>query len=107
MVRRARSDGVQAIFLVPVNRRAPCFQALQQHAAASLEVAADRDGIFRNTQGRHMAKHMLFAADFGGPDRVTPWCVQGLGRRAPGRILRPVEAESEALLAKLSFLATG
>ena len=94
VVRRARSDGVQAIFLVPVNRRAPFFQALQQHAAASLEVAADRDGIFRNTQGRHMAKHMLFAADLGGSDRVTPWCVQGLGRRAPGRILRPVEAVS-------------
>ena len=84
------------------------FQALQQHAAASLEVAADRDGVFKNTQGRQMAKHMLFAVDFGGPDRAAPWCVQGFVRRAPGRIPRPVEAaESEALLAKLSFLATG
>ena len=108
VVRRARSDGVQAIFLVPVNQRAPFFQALQQHAAASLEVAADRDGVFKNTQGRQMAKHMLFAVDFGGPDRAAPWCVQGFVRRAPGRIPRPVEAaESEALLAKLSFLATG
>ena len=52
VVRRAHSDGVQAIFLVPVNRRAPFFQALQQHAAAALEVAADRDGIIGNTQGQ-------------------------------------------------------
>ena len=82
------------------------FSGFATTCRASLEVAADSDGIFRNTQGRHMAKHMLFAADFGGPDRVTPWCVQGLGRRAPGRIMRPVEAaDSEALLAKLSFLA--
>ena len=45
------SNWVQAVFLVPVNRRAPFFQDLQQHAAASLEVEADRDGMFANTQG--------------------------------------------------------
>ena len=104
VVRRAKSDGVRGIFLVPRNRKAPYYQALRQNALRERDLGAHAD-LFVHAR-KQMSKHSLLAVDFGGGvDMFSPPCGQEGRRRPRGRAALPIEEEeARALVQHISSL---
>jgi hypothetical protein len=86
VVRRARSDGVKAVFVVPT-----AYKALRNHAIDSFELTKP-DSDFANAQAP-LGKHTVFLVDFGGPDANSPPCGQEAERRGRRPLLNVIEAE--------------
>jgi hypothetical protein len=104
VVRRAQSDGVRGIFLVPRNKKAPFFQALRQRALLRRDLEAEPD-LFNHVK-KQMCKHSLIAVDFGeGGDLTAPFCGQEAEPRVRGRRPLPVEEEeARGLVRQISLL---
>ena len=91
VVRRARSDGVKAVFVVPTAYKAGFWMALRNHAIDSFELTKP-DSDFANAQAP-LGKHTVFLVDFGGPDANSPPCGQEAERRGRRPLLNVIEAE--------------
>ena len=103
VVRRAKSDGVRAAFVVPTAYKAGYWGALRGRAVAQLQLS-DPASDFENAQ-TPMGDHTLFLVDFKGSDSATPACGQECKQRGRRERLAPVElAERARVKAELSRL---
>ena len=93
-VKRARSDGVEAVIVVPTAYKAGYWMALRNHAIEQFELTQP-NAEFANAQDL-LGRHTVFLVDSGGPDTTTPPC--GREDRARGRrpLLEPIESEERA-----------
>ena len=93
-VRRAKSDGVRAAFLVPTAYKSGYWAALRGRAVARMQL--DEPATDFHHSQFPLGNHTLFLVDFGGSDSVSPPC--GQERRLRGRRCRlaPVEQEERA-----------
>ena len=108
VVRRARSDGAQGVFLVPNSAKSGYWQCLTREAGARVMHIA-RGGAFLHCGSKKIPDHSLFYVDFGeGANHDPPLCAEALLRRAGTPRLRPGEAEElEKLQQQLALLACG
>jgi len=108
VVRRARSDGAQGIFLVPNSAKQGYWQCLTREAITRvMNVACCFE--FEHTGSKKLTEHSLFYVDFGdGSNQYAPPCGQAL-RRRPGlpRLRRGEAAELEQLHQQLALLESG
>ena len=91
VVRRARSDGVRGVFVVPTAYKTGYWMALRNHSVAMAELN-DRASDFVGVQGP-LGRHTIFLVDFGGPDTQSPPCGQETRHRGRRALLSAVEAE--------------
>jgi hypothetical protein len=90
--RRARSDGIRAIFVVPTAAAAGYWKGLRARSTARLELTSPRLE-FHNPQGT-MGNHTVFLVDFGDTDsRLAPCCEQAACHRGRRQRLSLVELE--------------
>jgi hypothetical protein len=93
--RRARSDGVKAIFLVPTAVTAGYWKGLRARSTARLELTSPRLEL-HNPQGT-MGNHTVFLVDFGDTDsRLAPCCGQAACHRGRRQRLSQVELEERS-----------
>jgi hypothetical protein len=108
VVRRARSDGAQGIFLVPNSAKQGYWQCLTREAITRV-INVARCFEFEHTGSKKLTEHSLFYVDFGdGSNHYAPQCGQAL-RRRPGlpRLRRGEAAELEQLHQQLALLDSG
>ena len=91
IVRRARSDGVKGVFVVPTAYKTGYWMALRNHSVAMAELN-DRASDFVGVQAP-LGRHTIFLVDFGGPDTQSPPCGQETRHRGRRALLSAVEAE--------------
>ena len=94
VVRRAKSDGVKAAFLVPTSYKAGYWEALLGRAVAQLQLDEPATD-FANVQAP-LGAHALFLADFGSADNASPVCGQEREVRRRREHLGPIELEELA-----------
>ncbi len=94
MVKRARSDRVKAVIVVPTAYKASYWMALRNHAIDQLELTQP-NADFANAQAP-LGKHTVFLVDFGGPDATSPPCGQEHRVRGRRPLLEPIESEERA-----------
>jgi hypothetical protein len=94
VVKRARSDGVKAVIVVPTAYKAGYWMALRNHAIDQLELTQP-NADFANAQAP-LGKHTVFLVDFGGPDTTSPPCGQEDRVRGRRQLLEPIESEERA-----------
>ena len=95
MFKRARSDGVRAIFLVPTAYTAGYWKGLRARSVAQLELTSPK-AEFHNPQGT-MGNHTLFLVDFGGADSSSAAsCGQDHLYRGRRQRLSPLELEERS-----------
>ena len=93
--KRARSDGVRAIFVVPTAYTAAYWKGLRARAVAQLELTSPASD-FSNPQGT-MGNHTVFLVDFGGADSPpAATCGQDHLRRGRVQRLSAVELEERS-----------
>jgi len=93
--KRARSDGVRAIFVVPTAHTAAYWKGLRARSEAQLEMTSPRSE-FHNPQGT-MGNHTVFLVDFGAADSPSPaTCGQDRLRRGRRHRLGAVELEERS-----------
>ena len=93
--KRARSDGVRAIFVVPTAYTAAYWKGLRARAVAQLELTSPASE-FSNPQGT-MGNHTVFLVDFGGADSPpAATCGQDHLRRGRVQRLSAVELEERS-----------
>ena len=107
--KRARSDGVKAVFLVPTAHTAGYWKGLRARAVAQLELTSPK-AVFHNPQGT-MGIYTLLLVEFGGAGSSSEAsCGQGrlhrgrrqrlsaleLGERSPKRAELAVFDSAEA-----------
>jgi hypothetical protein len=91
VVRRARSDGVKGVFVVPTAYKAGYWMALRNHSVAMAELN-DKASNFVGVQAP-LGRHTIFLVDFGGADTQSPPCGQETRHRGRRPLLSEVEAE--------------
>jgi hypothetical protein len=91
IVRRARSDGVKGVFVVPTAYQSGYWMALRNHSIAMAELN-DKASNFVGVQAP-LGRHTIFLVDFGGPDTQSPPCGQEATHRGRRTLLSAVEAE--------------
>jgi hypothetical protein len=74
IVRRARSDGVKGVFVVPTAYQAGYWMVLRNHSIAMAELN-DQASNFVGVQSP-LGRHTKLLVDFGGPDTQLPPCGQ-------------------------------
>jgi hypothetical protein len=90
--RRARSDGVRAVFVVPTAYTAGYWMGLRARSMARMELTSP-ETEFYNPQGP-MGNHTVFLVDFGETDSLLPACCgQEHKRRGRRQLLSDVELE--------------
>ena len=94
VVRRARSDGVRAVFVVPTAYKAGYWMALRNHAVDRFDLTSP-DSDFANAQAP-LGKHTVFLVDFGGADTDSPPCGQEGERRGRRTLLSVIESEERS-----------
>ena len=94
--KRARSDGIQAIFLlVPTAYTAGYWKGLRAHSVAQLQLTSPK-AEFHNPQGT-MGNHTLFLVDFSDADSTSAAsCGQDHLRRGRRQRLSPLELEERS-----------
>ena len=93
--KRARSDGVRAIFLVPTAYTAGYWKGLRARSVAQLELTSPK-AEFHNPQGT-MGNHTLFLVDFGGADSSSAAsCGQDHLYRGRRQRLSPLELDERS-----------
>ncbi len=93
--RRARSDGVRAIFVVPTAVTAGYLKGLRARSTARLELTSPRLE-FHNPQST-MGNHTVFLVDFGDTDsRLAQCCGQVACHRGRRQRLSQVELEERS-----------
>ncbi len=93
--KRARSDGIRAIFLVPTAYTAGYWKGLLAYATAQMELTSPK-AEFYNPQGT-MGNHTLFLVDFSEADSSSAAaCGQEHLRRGQRQRLSPVELEERS-----------
>ena len=88
-VRRAKSDRVRAVFVVPTAYKAGYWEALRGRAKARMQLdnpASD----FARTQAP-LGDHTVFLVDFGASDTASPACGQECEPRGRRKYLEPIE----------------
>jgi hypothetical protein len=91
VVRRAQSDGVKVVFVVPTAYKAGYWMALRNHSVAMTEwndIASNFVGV-----QAPLGRHTIFLVDFGGPDTQSPPCGQESRHRGRRTLLSAVEEE--------------
>ena len=91
IVRRARSDGVKGVFVVPTAYQSGYWMALRNHSIAMAELN-DKASNFVGVQAP-LGRHTIFLVDFGGPDTQSPPCGQEATHRGRRTLLSAVETE--------------
>ena len=94
VVRRARSDSVRAVFVVPTAYKAGYWEALRSRAVSQMQLDQPASD-FAHVQAP-LGDHTVFLVDFGQSDTPTPACGQESrlrGRRPP---FEPIELEERA-----------
>ena len=105
VVKRARSDGVRGVFIVPTSYKAGYWMALRNHSTDQIELTQPNTD-FASAQVP-LGKHTVFLVDFGGSDTSSPPCGQEDQFRGRRPLLGRVEqAERERVQAELRALAT-
>mmetsp|Transcript_41001 Transcript_41001/g.85559 ORF Transcript_41001/g.85559 Transcript_41001/m.85559 type:complete len:1077 (-) Transcript_41001:1365-4595(-) len=94
VVRRAKSDGVRAAFVVPTAYKAGYWEALRGRAVAQLQLS-DPASDFAHAQAP-LGDHTLFLVDFNPSDSGTPACGQECKLRGRRERFNPVEREERA-----------
>ena len=94
VVRRAKSDGVRAAFVVPTAYKAGYWEALRGRAIAQMQLN-DPASDFAHAQAP-LGDHTLFLVDFGSSDTATPACGQECKLRGRRERFEPVELEERA-----------
>ena len=103
VVRRAKSDGVKACFIVPTSHKSGYWKVLRSAAIARLAFN-DPKRAFALSQAP-LAAHSVFLVDFGTADGTVPCCGQESRRRGRQPRWEPHEAaELEALKAAAQAL---
>ena len=90
-VKRARSDGARAVFVVPTAVKAGYWMALRNHSIDRAELTRP-DLDFTNVQAP-LGSHTVFLVDFGRADTNSPPCGQERQHRGRRQQLGPVEQE--------------
>ena len=108
--RRARSDGVRAVFVVPTAYTAGYWRGLRARSMAQLELTSPATE-FHNPQGT-MGRHTVFLVEFGGTDSPpSARCRQAIEPRGRCQRLSKVELEvrskTKAEIARLSNESPG
>ena len=94
VVRRAKSDGVRAVFVVPTAYKAGYWEALRGRAIAQMQLG-DSATDFEHSQAP-LGAHTLFLVDFGGSDTASPACGQEREARGLWQRFGPIELEERA-----------
>ena len=90
--RRARSDGIRAVFVVPTAYTAGYWMGLRARSTAQLELTSP-EKEFYNPQGT-MGNHTVFLVDFGDTDSLSAACC-GQAHLHRGRRQRLSDVELE------------
>ena len=105
VVKRARSDGVRAIFIVPTAYKAGYWMALRNHSIDQIELTQP-NADFANAQVP-LGRHTVFLVDFGGSDTsLLPCGQEDLPRGRRPLLGRIEQEESSRVRAQLQALAT-
>jgi hypothetical protein len=93
--RRARSDGIRAVFVVPTQHAAGFWKGLRARSTGMLALTQPQTE-FVNPQGT-MGNHTVFLVDFGGADSVlSAGCGQECEPRGRRPRLTPLQLEERA-----------
>jgi hypothetical protein len=92
--RRARSDGVRAVVVVPTAYKAGYWMGLRNYAIDQLALT-DPESDFVGVQAP-LGNHTVFLVDFGGTDTFSPPCGQEGEPRGRQPTLGPIEQEERA-----------
>ena len=96
IIRRAISDGIKAVFVVPTNHRADYWKTLRSRALAVGELN-DPPSHFACVQAP-LGNHTIFLVDFKGSDFAIPACGQECFERGRRQLYNATEAEELSLL---------
>ena len=89
-VRRAKSDGVRACFVIPTDHKAGHWKALRSRSIAQLTLSKP-EMAFEHVQAP-MSSHTVFMVGFGAADGTSPGCGQEFARRGRRPRWEPREA---------------
>ncbi len=93
--KRARSDGVRAIFVVPTAYTETYWKGMQARSEAQLELTSPKTE-FHNPQGT-MENYTVFLVDFGAADPPSPaTCGQDCSQRGRRQRLIALELEERS-----------
>ena len=94
VVRRARSDSVRAVFVVPTAYKAGYWEALRSRAVAQMQLDQPASD-FAHAQAP-LGDHTVFLVDFGQSDAPSPACGQESRLRGRRPLFEPIELEERA-----------
>ncbi len=77
VVRRAKSDGIRACFVIPTDHKAGYWKVLRSRSIAQLTLS--KPGVaFKHAQAP-LSTHTVFLVDFGAADGTSPASSSALG----------------------------
>ena len=94
MFKRARSDGVRAVFIVPTSYKAGYWMGLRNHAFAQMQLT-EPGSDFAGVQAP-LGNHTVFLVYFRGADTNSPQCGQEHRLRGLRPLLGAVEQAERA-----------
>ena len=89
-VRRAKSDGVRACFVIPTDHKAGHWKALRSRSIAQLTLSKQETAL-EHVQAPK-SSHTVFMVDFGAAGGTSPGCGQEFARRGRRPRWEPQEA---------------
>ena len=90
VVRRAKSDGVRACFVVPTDHKAGYWKLLRSRSVARM--ALNKPELAFESVQAPLSSHTVFLVDFGAADGTSPGCGQEFARRGRRPRWEPQEA---------------